>query len=145
MLEKRQIGDDNQEGEQGKDDKVLHRCGVGLLTIAVVTLTENKGLVGVAKGLRNERHDHRNLHGCAVNTQLHVNLFPNMGGDKGKDDLIGRLIEDTGDAQGQYRPTVVPHAFGQSFIKDPREAGQLFVKEEGDGCCAEEVDVKSPS
>ena len=96
MLKKRQVGHNNQEGEQRKDDKVFHRRGVGLFTIAVVALTKDKGLVSVTKGLRNERHYHRNLHSCAVNTQLHVYFFPNMGGDKREDDLIGRLVENAG-------------------------------------------------
>ena len=97
-----------QERQQGENDEIFHRFGVGVFVVAVFAFAKHEGLVGVAEGLGDERHNHGNFHRRTVDAEL-------LGGvgafvDDGEQNLVGGLIQDAGDAEHQDGPTVAQHA-----------------------------------
>ena len=50
-----------EEGEQGEDNEIFHRLGVGVAVVLVLRFSEDERLVGVAERLGYHRHDHGNL------------------------------------------------------------------------------------
>ena len=134
------VAHNQQEGEEGEDEEVFHRLGVGGAVILVGLLAEHKGFVGVAEGLRYHRHNHGNLHCRAVDAELHLSFFARH--EVAEEHLVGRLVEDAGDAEYQYRPGVGEHAAQQPRVEAVAEACQFAAEEEGDQHRAEQVDAE---
>ena len=81
-----------EERQQSEDNEVFHHLGLGLPVFFVALAAEDKRLVGVAEGLRNHRHDHRDFHAGAINAELHFAFL--AGHDKTVANLVGHLVED---------------------------------------------------
>ena len=97
MLEHVDAGNHCQECEKGEHDEVFHRLGVGVFVVLVLALAKHKRLVGVAERLSNQRHNHCHLHSRAVDAQLL--LLVGCLVDDGEQNLVGGLVENTGDAE----------------------------------------------
>ena len=141
MFQNFHVAHNQQEGEEGEDEEVFHRLGVGGAVVLVGLLAEHKGFVGVAEGLRDHRHNHGNLHRRAVDAELYLAVLSRH--EVAEEHLVGRLVENAGDAEDQYRPGVGEHAAQQLRVEAVSEACQFAAEEEGDQRRAEQVDAES--
>ena len=142
-----QITYHNQEGEQGEDDEIFHRRSVSLSVVLILCLAEYEWLVSIAESLGYHRHDHRNLAGCSIDSELCMSIALLI--DVREEDLIGSLIQNTGNTEHEDRPTVFHHLSDKHFALAPgtflshESFLQFLVETEGDGCGANQVDVES--
>ena len=136
----------HQEGEQGEDNKIFHRRGVGLAVVLVLRLAKHERLVGIAERLGYHRHDHRYLAGGTVDAELGMGVALLI--DVGEENLVGGLVQDAGDAEYEDWPTVAQHLPHENLGLCPRSLfatealSQLLIEEEGDGGGADEVDIE---
>ena len=47
--------------------------------------------------------------------------------DIGEENLIGRLVQDAGNAEHEQRPGIVEHPAEKLTVEDPSETGELFA------------------
>ena len=109
-----------------------------MLIVAVGALAKHNRLVGIAERLRYHSHNHGNLHHGAINAKLLLGVGCMI--NKGKDDFVGSLIENAGNAQHKHRPRVSQHLAQQLAVDAPLHHHQLAVESKGDERCANEVD-----
>ena len=111
---------------------------VGLVVAAVAG--EDKGFVGIAESLGNHGHNHGNLHPCAIDSQLYLAFL--AGHDVLEDNLVGRLVEDAGNAEYQDGPCIGEHAAEQGEVNLPAQAEDFAPESQRDDSRAEEVDIE---
>ena len=122
VLEQVEVEGDAEEDDPRKDDEVTHRLDVRAAVVGVAGLGEDEGLVSVAEGLDEHDHHDGDLEAGAVDAQLRVGLGL-VGKEEGEEDLVGRLIEDAGDAQDQDREGVGQHLSEACCVGAGAEAG----------------------
>ena len=107
ILEYVQIGHDDKECQEGKDDEILHHCRLALAALTATPSAENKGLVSIAECLGNQCHNHGYFDACAIDAQLHLAIRTR---DKMTiNNLVGHLIQDARHTQQEQRPRVAQH------------------------------------
>ena len=136
-----------QEGKQGEDDEILHRRSVSLSVVLILRLAEYEWLVSIAESLGNHCHDHRNLAGCSIDSELRMSIALLI--DVREENLIGSLVQNTGNTEHEDRPAVAQHLPDEHFALAPgtflahESFLQFFIETEGDGGGTNQVDVES--
>ena len=97
----------HQKGEQGEDDEILHRRSVSLSVVLILRLAEYEWLVSIAESLGNHRHNHRNLAGCSVDSELRMSIALLI--DVREENLVGCLVQNTGNTEHEDWPAVAHH------------------------------------
>ena len=142
-----QITYHHQEGEQGEDDEILHRRSVSLSVVLILRLAEYKRFVSIAESLGYHCHDHRNLAGCSVDSELRMSIALLI--DVREENLVGCLVQNTGNTKHEDRPAVAKHFFDEHLSLSPRGVRtrktflQFLIEEDSHGRGADDVDVKS--
>ena len=109
-----------KESKQGEDDEELHGLCLCGSIVAVGSLAKDKRLVGVAEGLRYNRHNHRNLACRPVYAQLCRCIT--AGVNKREKYLVGGLVEYPCNSKYQYGPTVVQYLAHEPAVENILEA-----------------------
>ena len=85
-----QIAYHHQERQEGKDDEIFHRRSVSLSVVLILRLAEYERLVSIAESLGNHRHNHRNLAGCSIDSELRMCIALLI--DVREENLVGSLV-----------------------------------------------------
>ena len=85
-----QITYHHQESQEGEDDEILHRRSVSLSVVLILRLAEYERLVSIAESLGNHRHNHRNLAGCSIDSELRMCIALLI--DVREENLVGSLV-----------------------------------------------------
>lgn len=101
------VADHAEEGQEREYYEVLHRFGIHLLAALLRRAAEHEGFVGIAEGLGNHRHDHRDLDARAVDTKRNIGTF---AVDEREHYLGAALVQDAGYSEHKDRPAVGHHS-----------------------------------
>src|SRR3712207_8683278 len=104
-----------QKSEQGEDNEELHRLRIHPLIVFLPAFAEYKRLVRKTESLRKHGHNHGYLAGGSIDAELD-GCFGFIGIDERKDNLVRHLIEDTCNAQYEYRERITQHPLHQRTI-----------------------------
>ena len=110
------------------------------MLVLVLDASKDDGLVGKAEGLRNHSHNHGYLRAGTVDAQLlaHVAALVEVG----EEHLVGRLVQDSGNAQYQDRPGVAEHGAQQFHVELPAESRVFRNQADGKHGSTRQVDIE---